>query len=80
MRHSRPRSIRLRLAGNSLTNETAIHRLLNRDRWLEKRIGEASALGQDTHWFEIDRESLAIAIAAIKYVIAVQDYESSQSQ
>ena len=63
-----------------VTNETAIHRLLNRDRWLQKKVAEAVTLGQQTFWFEEDRQSIAISIAAIKYVIAVEEYEQSQNQ
>lgn len=63
-----------------MTNEQAIHRLLNRDRWLEKKVAEAVEQGQQTFWFEQDRESIALAIAAIKYVIAVEEYEQSQNQ
>jgi len=63
-----------------VTNEQAIHRLLNRDRWLEKKVAEAVEQGQQTFWFEQDRESIALAIAAIKYVIAVEEYEQSQNQ
>jgi hypothetical protein len=59
----------------------AIDRLKNRDRWLLNRIEEIQAedATRPTYFLERDRESIAIAVAAIEYVIAVEQYEASQS-
>jgi len=50
----------------------------NRDEYLQRKIDEKLVAGEEVRWFLADRESLAIAIAAIEYVIEVQKYEQSQ--
>jgi hypothetical protein len=59
---------------------TAIGRLKNRDHYLEGKIAEQSVTGKPTHWFQLDREAIALAISALDYLQQVQDYEASQAK
>jgi hypothetical protein len=61
-----------------MTNHDAIKRLQNRDEYLVAKIAAIEAEGRSAFWFYADREALAIAIAAIEYVIEMQKYEQSQ--
>lgn len=53
----------------------AIGRLRNRDHYLEIQIAEKP---EKSHWFRLDRESIAIAISCMEYTQAMQEYEASQ--
>jgi hypothetical protein len=63
-----------------MTNGEAIKRLEARDRYLQTKIEgmEAAGAGKSAFWLRKDRESIMIAIAAIGYVEAMQEYEASQ--
>lgn len=56
----------------------AIGRLKNRDHYLAERIAEFALAGKSSHWFELDRESIAIAISCIEFTQKMQEYESTQ--
>ena len=62
-----------------ISNEGAIWRLKNRDRWIQSKISDCLRAGEPVDWFLMDRESIAIAIAAIEFVIATESYEASQN-
>jgi hypothetical protein len=62
-----------------ITNEEAIRRLQNRDRYLQQKIEDKLVAGEQVRWFVYDREAIAIAIAAVQFVIETQEYEASQS-
>jgi len=61
-----------------VTNQVAIERLQNRDEFLQGKILDLISEQRPTYWLERDRESIALAIAAIRYVIAVEQYEAAQ--
>jgi hypothetical protein len=62
-----------------ITNKEAIKRLENRDGFLQKKIEEKLILGESVRWLLADREALAVAIAAVQFVIETEEYEASQS-
>jgi hypothetical protein len=53
----------------------AIGRLRNRDHYLKTQIEQRP---DRSHWFVLDRESIALAIECLEYVQAVHEYEASQ--
>jgi hypothetical protein len=61
-----------------ITNQEAVKRLQNRDSYLARKIEEKLVQGDYVGWFIADRESIAIAIAAIEFVIATEAYEATQ--
>jgi hypothetical protein len=61
-----------------ITNQEAIKRLQNRDRYLAEKIEEKLAVGESVRWFLADREAIAVAVAAIEFVIETENYEASQ--
>ncbi len=57
--------------------QEAISRLRRQDDYLVRRIEQRAAEGQVYHHQELDREAIAIAISAIEYTAAMQDYEQN---
>jgi hypothetical protein len=53
----------------------AIGRLRNRDHYLKEQIEQKP---DRSFWFQLDRESIAIAISCIEYTEKMQEYEASQ--
>jgi hypothetical protein len=61
-----------------MTPQEAIARLLHRDSYLASKIAECEADGKHTFWFRQDRDALAMAISALEFLDATQQYEASQ--
>lgn len=62
-----------------LSNQQAIARLVGRDRYLETKILEMQAERRSVHWLLQDREAIALAIAALEFVILSLAYDEAQS-
>ena len=61
-----------------MTPNESIGRLRQRAVYLTKRIEESTLAGKPTHWFEQDLLALDVAINALQYLHAVQEYEAAQ--
>ena len=54
----------------------AIGRLKNRDHYLAEQIVQRT--DNKVHWFQLDREAIALAIECIEYTKAMQEFEAAQ--
>ena len=61
-----------------MTNNDAISRLQRHDEYLVSRIAKRESEGQPVFHQQLDREAVAFGIAALRYVIEVEEYEASQ--
>ena len=61
-----------------ITPQQAIVRLQNRDTYLAERIALNLEKRVSSYWLEQDREAIALAISALKYLHSVQEYEATQ--
>ena len=61
-----------------MTPMQAVDRLRKRDEYLAGKIAELQAQNKPTYWFELDRESIAVAVSALQYLHDVQAYEAAQ--
>jgi hypothetical protein len=62
-----------------VTEQRALEMLEKRADWLIRRIGELEAQGRPTNGLRCDRGANEVALAAVKFVIATQEYEQSKS-
>ncbi len=62
-----------------MTNQEAIRNFQRRDGYIVGRIEALTLEGKPTSGLEKDREAIALALAALQFVVATLEYEAAQS-
>lgn len=63
-----------------MTNEYAIVVLKKRNDWLDSKIAEREAAGGSAYSLHLEKDAVALALAALDYTIKMLEYEASQIQ
>lgn len=63
-----------------MTFQEAITRLQRQDDYLIRRISERQAESKPYHHQELDRDAIALAVSALRYVHELEVYEASHKE